>query len=306
MRFEQIQAFLAVVETGSFQLAAKRCGLTQPTITRQIQALENSLGVELLHRTHKVKPTLAGEIFLTRATKIWREWQAVITELQALQAGTQGELCIAAIHSVCRSFLPLLLPQFYQKFPTTQLRITALGSDRALKVLRDGLVDIAIVMAERHLLKEPHWLIQPLYRESVKIFMANDHPLSQRPQLTWQELASYPHVVFKDGYGMRRLVEREFGQRNLSWQAALELNTPDAFFSFLRHSHMIAILPESAMWEVTDDPNFAIKDFVPSESPPPREVIAITTTDRQTIPPIGYLLSLLQTADYEYSFSRIC
>lgn len=303
MRFEQLQSFLAVIETGSFQAAARKCGASQPTITRQIQALEGSLGIELLHRTHKVKPTLAGELFLPRANKIWREWQTAISELEGLKNGDRSELCIAAIHSVCRYCLPQLLPRFYQKFAPIQLRITALGSDRSLKVLKDGLVDIAVVMAERHLLKEPQWSIQFLYSEPIKILMASTHPLGGKKHLTWEELSKYPHVVFKDGYGMRRLVANEFSQRNLTWQTALELNTPDAFLPFIRNSQMLAILPLSALWEARDDQTLVIQDFVAHESPPPREVIAITTKDRQNIPPINYLLSLLQEQNYEPNFS---
>lgn len=128
-------------------------------------------------------------MFLTRAAKIWREWQAALDELCALHEGKPTELCIVAI------ILPSLLSEFDRKLPETHLRITVLGSDRALKVLKDGLVDIAIVMAERHWLKEPHWVIQPLYRESVQILMASSHPLSKSQELTWVDLAQYPHVI---------------------------------------------------------------------------------------------------------------
>ncbi|MCS7031755.1 MAG: LysR family transcriptional regulator [Gloeomargarita sp. SKYG116] len=299
MRLEQLWSFLAVVETGSFQAAASRCGLSQPTISRQIQALEADLGLPLLHRTGPVKPTVAGQVLLPHAQKIWREWQTVMTELQALHQGEQAEVCVAAIHSVCSYLLPQLLPHFYRQFPHTQLRVTALGSDRALKVLKDGLVDVAIVMAERHLLKEPEWWVQSLYREPVQILMASDHPLAARSHLTWAELAPYPHVVFKDGYGMRRLVTQEFARRGLTWQAAIELNTPEAFLSVIRHSRMLAVLPQSALQSAKDDPALAVRPFAPGEQPPLREVIAITTQDRQTIPPIAHLMALLAQATHE-------
>ena len=66
MRLEQIQAFLTVAETGSFQQAAKRCDVTQSTISRQVQTLETILGVPLFHRTNQVKLTVAGECFMPR------------------------------------------------------------------------------------------------------------------------------------------------------------------------------------------------------------------------------------------------
>ncbi|MEN9249526.1 MAG: LysR family transcriptional regulator [Gloeomargarita sp. GXS_bins_116] len=299
MRLEQLRSFLAVVETGSFQAAACQCGLSQPTLSRQIRALEADLGVPLVHRTGPIKPTVAGQVLLPHAHKIWREWQAVVAELQTLQKGEQSEVCVAAIHSMCSDTLPRLLPRFYQAFPQTQLRVTALGSDRALKVLKDNLVDVAIVMADRHLLKEPEWWVQPLYQEPVQVLLASNHPLASQTALTWAELARYPHVVFKDGYGMRRLVTQEFARRGLTWQAAVELNTPEAFLSVIRHSQMVAVLPRSVLKAAQGDPGLAVRPWVPEEQPLLREVVAITTRDRQAMPPINYLLTLLAQATHE-------
>ena len=95
MRLEQLQAFLAIAETGSFQQAARKCGVTQSTISRQIQSLEADVGVELFHRTSHAKLTLGGERLLPRVRKICQEWEIATQELTDLFAGKQPELCIA-------------------------------------------------------------------------------------------------------------------------------------------------------------------------------------------------------------------
>jgi DNA-binding transcriptional LysR family regulator len=151
MRIEQLQAFLAIAESGNFGQAARKCGITQSTVSRQIQSLESDLGFPLFHRTAQAKLTVAGEKLLPRARKICQEWETASQEIADLQAGKQPELCIAAIHSVCSHYLPPILQKFCRDFPEIQLRVTALGSDRALKVLRDGLVDVAVVMNNRFL-----------------------------------------------------------------------------------------------------------------------------------------------------------
>ena len=61
MRLEQLQAFLWVTQTGSFQEAARKCNVTQSTVSRQVQALETQLGTALFHRSNQAKLTLAGE-----------------------------------------------------------------------------------------------------------------------------------------------------------------------------------------------------------------------------------------------------
>lgn len=289
MRIEQLQAFLAVAETGNFGQAAKKCGVTQSTISRQIQSLESTLGLPLFHRTTQAKLTLAGERFLPRARKICQEWQNITQELGDLLAGKQPELCVAAIHSVCSYHLPPVLQKFCQSYSNVQLRVTALGSDRALKVLRDGLVDIAIVMNNPFLTTSPEMIVDPLFEEPIEVLMSYQHPLTKYQQLNWSELVRYPHVVFKDGYGMQRLVQEWFSDQNASLQVAMELNTLDAFRGVVRQGEIIALLPRSALIEAQNDPTLAIRPIASSPDKQQglvRQVILATTRDRLQIPPI--------------------
>ncbi len=301
MRLEQLQAFLAVAETGSFQQAARRCGITQSTVSRQIQGLESDLGVSLFHRSSQAKLTVGGERLLPRARKIFQEWQTATQELAELQSGKQPELCIASIHSLCAYHLPPVLQQFCQDYPDVQLRVTALGSDRALKVLKDGLVDLAIVMNNRFLVASPGLVVEVLYDEPIRVLMSATHPLSHYTTVPWEELAQFPQVVFKDGYGMQRIVQEQFIRRGTPLKAALELNTPDAFRGVVRQGNMVALLPESALVEAMDDPTLAVRDVAASEtgssgiSDPPltRQVVMVTTSDRLEIPPIQHFYRLV-------------
>lgn len=292
MRLEQLQAFLAVAETGSFQAAARRCNVTQSTVSRQIQALESELGLPLLHRTAQAKPTVGGDYLLPRARKICQEWQQVSRELDDLVEGRQPELCIAAIHSVCAHLLPPVLQQFCQTHPHVQMRVTALGSDRSLKVLRDGLVDVAIVMDNPMLTTSTEMVIESLYEEPIQILMAANHPLSEYKQVPWEALAHYPQVTFKDGYGMQRLVQKEFQKYGMTLQSVLELNTLDSFRGVVRQGDLIAMLPRSALLECNRDISLAIRA---TEAPNlSRQVIMVTTDDRLKIPPIQAFFNLVK------------
>lgn len=291
MRLEQLQAFLAVVDTGSFQRAAQQCGVTQSTVSRQIQALEATLGLPLLHRTSQVKLTLGGEHFLPRARKICKEWEQATQELSELLAGKQPEFCVAAIHSIGAHYLPPVLQQFYQDYPQVQLRVTSLGSDRALKVLKDGLVDLAIVMNNRFLTAAPEMVVDLLYEESIEVLMAADHPLTQYQQVPWPELARYPQVVFKDGYGMQRLVQEQFQRQGLELKVALEVNMLDAFRGIVRQGQMIALLPQGAILDANPDPSLAVKQT--GEPCLTRQVVSVTTQDRLQIPPIHHFRQLV-------------
>ena len=301
MRLEQLQAFLAIAQTGSFQQAARISSVTQSTISRQIQALEADLGIELFHRSTHAKLTLGGERLLPRVRKICQEWQTATEELADLIAGKQPELCIAVIHSLCGSYLPPVLQKFCHDYPNVQLRVTSLGSDRALKVLKDGLVDLAIVMNNRFLTTSREMVVEVLYDEPIEVLIAANHPLTQYEFVPWSELIRYPQVVFKDGYGMQRLIQDRFERMEATLQSALEVNTLDAFRGVVRQGKLIALLPQSALLEARLDPTLAIRSLASNNtsgladgSSLTRRVVMVTTQDRLQIPPIKHFWQLVQ------------
>jgi DNA-binding transcriptional LysR family regulator len=306
MRIEQLQAFIAITETGNFGQAAKKCGVTQSTISRQIQSLEQDLGLPLFHRNAQAKLTVGGEKLLPRAQRICQEWLKAGNECTELIAGKQPELCVAAIHSVCAHYLPPILQQFCLDYPEVQLRVTALGSDRALKVLRDGLIDLAIVMNNRFLTASSEIELTVLYEEQVDVLMAANHPLNIWDKVPPLELVKYPQIVFKDGYGMQRLVQDWFKNQNIQIKTAMELNTLDAFRGVIRQGEMIALLPHKALIDSHNDPTLAVRPIAQPrlegvidceqelENNLTRQVVMVTTSDRLLIPPIAHFYHLVQ------------
>jgi DNA-binding transcriptional LysR family regulator len=298
MRIEQLQAFLAIASTGSFQQAARQCDCTQSTISRQIQSLEADLEIALFHRHHHAKLTVGGERFLPYARKICDEWQKSRQAIDELRLGKQPELCLAVIHSVCAYVLPPILHEFYARYPQVELRVTSLGSDRALKVLKDGLVDLAIVMENRLFTASPEMVVENLYTEPICVLMAADHPLTEFESVPWGKLADYPQVVFKDGYGMQRLVQSQFAKQGRKLQVMLELNTLDAFRGVVRGSKSIALLPASALTDLHSDSTLAVRSIDPIEdeqSSFTRQVVMVTTSDRLAIPPIRFFFDLVKS-----------
>jgi DNA-binding transcriptional LysR family regulator len=290
VRIELLQAFLKVVETGSFLAAARLSGLTQSAISRQIQALEEEMGTPLLHRKSPVALTVAGERLLPHARRICLEWQRAQESITELLEGKQTELCIAGIHSLIAHQLPPVLQQFCREYPEVQLRVTALGSDRALKVLKDGLVDVALVMDNPLMTRGMEMVVEPLYSEPIQVLMPSTHPLSRYERIPWSVLAEYPQAVFKDGYAMRSLVGSHLAQQGLTLKVALELNTLDAFRGVVRQGQLIALLPQSALVDCYSDADLQVR---PTEAPLlERKVVMVTTTDRHRIPPIQRFLQL--------------
>jgi DNA-binding transcriptional LysR family regulator len=290
MRLEQLQAFLAVAETGNFQQAAQRCGVSQSTISRQVQSLEATVGISLFHRQGNTKLTVGGDRLLIHAKKICQIWSSAEQELFDLQAGKQTELCVAGIPSACAYQLPPILQKFSKAYPNVQLRVTTLGSDRALKVLKDGLIDIAIVMNNPFLTASSEMVVEKLYEEKIQLLLAVNHSLCRKESLTWKDLHNVPQAVFKDGYGLQRLVQDQFNRQGLRLNAALELNSLEAFRGVVKQGSLVALLPETFLVEITHDPDLIVRSLnVPCLT---REIVLVTTSDRIQIPPIQYFCKL--------------
>ncbi|MBV8887020.1 MAG: LysR family transcriptional regulator substrate-binding protein, partial [Chroococcidiopsidaceae cyanobacterium CP_BM_RX_35] len=214
-------------------------------------------------------------------------------ELADLSAGRQPELCIAAIPSLCAYYLPPVLQKFCHGFPDVQLRVTSLGSDRALKVLKDDMVDLAIVMQNRFLTTGPEMVVEVLFDEPIEVLMAANHPLTQYEQVPWSELTRFPQVVFKDGYGMQRLVQERFERLGAVLHATLEVNTLDAFRGVVRQGELLALLPHSALVEICLDPTLAVRSLAAEGNSLTRRVVMVTTQDRLHIPPIQHFWQLM-------------
>ncbi|MCH2047166.1 MAG: LysR family transcriptional regulator [Trichodesmium sp. ALOHA_ZT_67] len=304
MRLEQLQAFLWVAETGSFQEAAQKCNVTQSTVSRQVQALEAEVGAILFHRSNQAKLTLAGECLWPHARKICQAWENATQEIAEMFTGKQPELCIATIHSVCANYLPPVLQRFGRHYPEVKLRVTALGSDRILKVLKDGLVDVAIIMNNDLFTPTSEMIVHHLYTETIEVLMAAKHTLAKYKEIPWAELIYYPQVIFKDGYGMQRLVKEQFEQLGAKLNATLELNTLDAFRGVVRQGNLIALLPSSALLDARVDTTLAIRTIAKTpniskisstkDSVWSRDVVLVTTSDRMKIPPIKYFCKLVK------------
>jgi DNA-binding transcriptional LysR family regulator len=137
-------------------------------------------------------------------------------------------------------------------------------------------------------------VVNKLYDEPIQVLMAANHPLAHYGVVPWYELAQFPHVVFKDGYGMQRLVQEQFKKLGLALKAAIELNTLDAFRGVIRQGDMVALLPRGALVESQMDPSLAVRDLavLADESTAgtlalTREVVMVTTADRLLLPPVA-------------------
>jgi len=146
MELHQLRYFISIVETGSFSKAAKRCYVTQPSLSQQIIKLEKELGKKLFDRLgKKVVLTDTGNALLPRARRIIQETREVKSEIIHNQSLNTGVLSVGLIPTIAPFLLPVCLKKFKTKFPKAEIKIQENLTENLLQMLVNFKIDIAIM-----------------------------------------------------------------------------------------------------------------------------------------------------------------
>jgi LysR family transcriptional regulator, regulator of abg operon len=185
MKLSQIQALIAIAETGSIRAAARRIGLTQPALSMALQTFEEELSVPLVHRTSRgAHLTTYGKAILTRGRGITQEIERLRDEIVQMRGASEGSVTLAISPSPAVVLLPHALARFHQEFPTVQVRIREAVFPETLQMLREGMADIALG-AQPMLRKsaQPEFLVEQLYENQLVVTGRVGHPKSNADTL---------------------------------------------------------------------------------------------------------------------------
>jgi DNA-binding transcriptional LysR family regulator len=142
----RLQTFHEVMTRRSFSAAADALGYTQSSVSQQVSVLENELGATLVDRTARpVRPTPAGSVVLSHAEALLGQARAVEQELAALTSGESGTLRLGGFFTAWSTFLPHAVAAFARARPAVTLELRQLEPDLALRALRAGELDVAVV-----------------------------------------------------------------------------------------------------------------------------------------------------------------
>ena len=216
MNLRDLQYLIAVAETGHFGKAAKRCFVSQPTLSSQIKKLEDHLGVKVFERTNRsVNITPVGEKIIDHARKSIEQAEAIEQIARAHRDPLAGVLRVGAIPTLSPYLTPLILAPLIKDYPQLELVLTEETTSTLEERLRNHDIDVALLatplkeegLIEHQLFDEPFWLIHP-----------KNHPLYTKEEITRDDLAdldilllSEMHCLSKPVMKVCRLKERRDG-----------------------------------------------------------------------------------------------
>jgi LysR family transcriptional regulator, regulator of abg operon len=176
VRLSQIRDFLAVVEAGSIRAAARKLGVTQPTITKSVRSLEDDLGVSLLNRTTRgIALTALGRQFFARANVAQSELRKAEEEMSR-RGGYDGSVSFGVGPAGALLYLPEAVASFRKQFPKAQLRIIEGIASELLPAVRNEKLDFVVGLRPVSDV-DANLRFRPLYRTQLVVAARKGHPL---------------------------------------------------------------------------------------------------------------------------------
>jgi DNA-binding transcriptional LysR family regulator len=200
-----LEAFVLVAELRSFAAAAALIHLSQPALTRRVQKLEETLGVPLLERTtRRVELTTVGREFLPKARRLLDELDASLLSVREIAERRVGQVSVACVPTAAYYFLPEVIRAFGEEYPNIRIRIVDEGANAVLQSVLHGEVDLGINLLGG---EEPEIVFEPLLEDPFVLACRRDHPLADRAEVAWRDLAPYRFITVGRMSGNRLILD---------------------------------------------------------------------------------------------------
>lgn len=276
---EYYKVFYHVARLGSLTAAAERLCLTQPTVTKAIQNLEEQLGCTLLLRTRRgVRLTREGAVLWKRVEPACHLLLTAERELAAARQLDGGSLSIASTEMSFRTYVLPALEQFTRDHPGVKVRFRNALTKAVLDMLQADEVDLAILHTPFPI--QPQLEIAEIGCIEERFFTGRKFAFLAQRTRTLAELRQYPFVSVPEGSSTKLYAWETFRQQGVDFEADIEVTTIELVVQSLKSGLGIAMLP----WEYVQDPVERGELFhIPVDVPPMMRRACVLT--HRDVPP---------------------
>ena len=291
MTIAQLKYTLAVAEHGNFTTASDKCFVTQPTLSMQVQKLEEELGVIIFNRSTKpLQVTDIGKKVLFQAKKIVEEssrMNDVVSEEKGIIGGT---LKVGIIPTVSSTLLPLFLNIFLKKHKNVELKIEEFNTETISQKLEDNTIDCAIAATP---LNNNTIIERPLYYEPFIAYVPEHHFLAGNKTLGVDDLSNGDILILKDGHCFRNQVlnlcsfedlNKQYELKSGSFETLINLSNNGPWMTIIPYLHSNNLSPKN------------LENIIPFEEPSPaREISMIYSKSQLKLPVINALTTTISS-----------
>jgi len=278
MTITQLEYVVAVATYKSFVSAAEKCFVTQPTLSMQIQKLEDELGVKIFDRNkHPIAVTDMGNMVVDQARVVLAECERIHEIIQGQQKTLAGVFKIAAIPTVAPNILPGLLENYANSYPNVKLQAKEMETNQIITALRNNEIDAALLSTplEENDIKE-----YPLFYEPFVAYFSDGEKALKKRMITPSDIALDRIWLLNEGHCMRNQIINLCSDQVQKLQAErpyrYESSNVETLRKMVEKNGGMAVLPELATLEFHEDQVERIRYFEDPE--PVREISLVTNS----------------------------
>ena len=278
MTITQLEYIIAVDTHRHFATAAAQCFITQPTLSMQIQKLEETLGSKIFDRSKQpVIPTEIGEEIIQQARIILNEVKKINQLISDKQGILKGELKIGIIPTLAPYLLPLFLQPFLKKYPDVTIKVKEMTTDIIVEKLKTGRIDAGLLVTP---LQENSITEYPLFYEELVAYVSKNNAAYKKTYVLADDIDLKELWLLEEGHCFRsqiinlcELKKQTKEQSNFEYEAG----SVETLRKMVELNNGVTILPELATLDFTVKQTNMIRHF---KAPAPvREVSLVTHRD---------------------------
>lgn len=245
MQLRHLAYFVAVAEEGSFTRAAEALAVSQPTLSKQIRALENSLGTRLFERDRSgVELTSAGQALLPHARRILIETENATRSVHEVASLRRGRVRMGATPSMVEGLLAPVLTRFRSEHPGIDIEIHEAGSRDLTAELSTGRIDLALLIVPLAA-RIPDLETAIVFSE--RLVLASPVDADMPDQMDVADLEDLPLVMFREGYDLRDVTLRACAAAGFEPRFAVEGGEMGSVLRFVESGLGHAVVPDIVM-----------------------------------------------------------
>ena len=287
MTITQLKYTLAVAKHGNFTVASEKCFVTQPTLSMQVQKLEEELAVTIFNRSTKpIQITEVGEKILVQARKIVEESSRMSDIVSEEKGVIGGTLKVGIIPTVSPTLLPLFLYSFIKKNKKVDLKIEEFTTNSMFEKIEKGEIDCAIAATP---LENENIIENPLYYEPFIAYIPQHHGLSGKDLLDIEDLQDSDLLILEDGHCFRNQVLNLCSYNDLNKQYELKSGNFETLINLSNNGPWMTIIPYLHSRLLSSHNKKNLVNF--NDPPPAREISIIYSKTQLKLPIINALRS---------------
>ena len=247
MELRHLKYFVAVAEDLKFARAARRVHIAQPSLTKQIQQLEQELGFPLLYRTKKKVELLdTGHVFLQEAQRLLRQAENAIQSARSTHSGESGRLLIGFSTSAAPEVLPRILRRYHALYPKVVVDLLEIVSVKNAVSLLESAMSVALVRSPTFLSRELFGF-EAIQHERFVVALCDSHPLAKQKSVPIKALADEPLIVppLQPGWGYADSIFQIFRDYGIVPRVAQEATGALAVVTLVAGGFGVALVPAS-------------------------------------------------------------